>query len=46
MKSYSQQFVFIPLLQVFINSWFGLCFHIHVCYLKYVLHMPILACLF
>jgi len=46
MKSFSQQFIFIPLLQVFINSWFGLRFHIHVRYLKYVMHVLKLGCLF
>ena len=44
MKSYSQQFIFIPLLHVFISYWFGLHFCIHVCYLKYVMHMPKLGC--
>jgi hypothetical protein len=36
LKSDSQQFIFIPLLHIVVIPWFGLCFHIHVCYLIYV----------
>jgi hypothetical protein len=44
MKSDSQQIIFIPLFMFVIIPWIGLHFLIHVCYLKYIMHILKLGC--
>jgi len=44
MKSDSQQIIFIPLFMFVVIPYFDLRFLIHVCYLKYIMHMLKLGC--